>query len=314
MLAEKSAKYADKPAAFLADLMRDWDPNRDGSITKMEFRHNIKKLLPNDKRLDTKEIDTLFDALDEDKGGELDSAELRLALKKLQDIATSAAIDVASIQANSERLEQRAALVKELAETVRVYETKEADIAQLIINGTSTGARLGSVLKQKGLKVADVVAKWGGSDGLIEKEEFRRELLALGLHAGHADMDALFDSLDGDGGGALDSSEVKAALKRFADEAETMGTTLKKLKEDVRTIYAVAAKEATRRYKDLVAEEEAQAAEEMARAAQEAQRKAAKAAEAKAARETKAAEKAAAAAMEKAALEAKIVAKRMLSA
>ena len=49
-----------------------------------QFRHNIKKLLPNDKRLDTKEIDTLFDALDEDKGGELDSAELRLALKKLQ--------------------------------------------------------------------------------------------------------------------------------------------------------------------------------------------------------------------------------------
>ena len=38
MLAEKSAKYADKPAAFLADLMRDWDPNRDGSITKMEVR------------------------------------------------------------------------------------------------------------------------------------------------------------------------------------------------------------------------------------------------------------------------------------
>ena len=49
---------------FVDNLVREWDPNRDGSISLMEFRANLKKLLP---KSDVKDIDALFESLDLDR-------------------------------------------------------------------------------------------------------------------------------------------------------------------------------------------------------------------------------------------------------
>ena len=63
-LRTKSAESADK-ASFINDLCREWDPNRDGNISKMEFRTNIRALLA-DSTLETNKIDNLFNSLDTD--------------------------------------------------------------------------------------------------------------------------------------------------------------------------------------------------------------------------------------------------------
>ena len=41
----------------VADLMSQWDPNGDGSISKMEFRVDVRKILD---KANVKEVDALF--------------------------------------------------------------------------------------------------------------------------------------------------------------------------------------------------------------------------------------------------------------
>ena len=64
-LRRKTAEYTGK-ASMIHDLVRDWDPNRDGHISKMEFRTNIRSLL-SDSSVETSKIDELFSSLDGDR-------------------------------------------------------------------------------------------------------------------------------------------------------------------------------------------------------------------------------------------------------
>ena len=50
----------------------------------MEFRQHVRKLLGKEKA-DVKQVDELFDSLDEDRGGTLDVDEIRAALKRLME-------------------------------------------------------------------------------------------------------------------------------------------------------------------------------------------------------------------------------------
>ena len=52
----------DTDGKFLETLLRDWDPNRDGTISKMEFRQDVRKLVPG---TDVKDADRLFESFDE---------------------------------------------------------------------------------------------------------------------------------------------------------------------------------------------------------------------------------------------------------
>lgn len=59
---------------------------------------------------------------------------------------------------------------------------------------------------------------WGGSDGSIDRAEWRKEVRALGgghMVADNQELDAIFESIDKDGGGTLDIPEVKKAPKRL---------------------------------------------------------------------------------------------------
>lgn len=70
-------KGAASDRATLQKLMAEWDPNRDGSISRMEFRHNVRSLL-RDPKLDSRKCDALFESLDRDGSGALDLDELRV--------------------------------------------------------------------------------------------------------------------------------------------------------------------------------------------------------------------------------------------
>ena len=75
----------------VADLLREWDPNGDGKISKMEMRQSVKKTLG--EKADAREIDALFTSLDDDNSGSLDIDELKVALKRFQESAAQDALE-----------------------------------------------------------------------------------------------------------------------------------------------------------------------------------------------------------------------------
>ena len=274
----------------------------------MEFRQNVRKLI--DKQ-DVKEVDKLFEELDLDNSGELDLAEIKAALKKLQESARVASERATGVLQRAQITRQRAEQMQSIADLTKSAE--QASIDMTAVGRKSVGAQLGSILIKKGLKVGEIVTKWGGAKGCITKQDFRHEVNGLGLSAAASDVDALFDSLDDDGGGTLDLAEVRTALKTLADECEQVKSAIKSLtqKSSELTKAARAAQSDFRRMK----EEDQRAKEELARQEEaKAQAKAAAAAEAKAIKEAAAAEKKAAQEKEKAEFEAKIALKRQQSA
>ena len=63
------------------------------------------------------------------------------------------------------------------------------------------GSQLGALMVRKGLNAEAVVASWDESgDGLIQVDEFRREVIKIGVVCeNESEIDALFKALDTDG-------------------------------------------------------------------------------------------------------------------
>ena len=66
------------------DLIREWDANGDGAVTKMEFRQSLRNPKLELVADNVSELDALFDRLDKDKGGSLDLGEVKAAMKIMQ--------------------------------------------------------------------------------------------------------------------------------------------------------------------------------------------------------------------------------------
>ena len=157
----------------------------------------------------------------------------------------------------------------------------------------------------QGVRLGELIARWGGDDNIVDRSEFEAQVGELGLKASVEEIGRLFDALDKDGGGTLDGHELKHALKDLVDEADA---TTKRVRQMERAVLerAKSAKDSQDAWK---AKEVALLRTEAAEA--ERQRLAAEAREAAAAKE-KAAQRAAleekrqAAALEKAAFEARV--------
>ena len=306
VIGAKSA--ADKTGNFVDNLMREWDPNRDGTITKMEFRGNVRKMLP---KADTKEIDALFEQLDDDGSGEMDVAEIKGALRKLQKQAAVAASSQSAVLARAAEMRAKADRIRKVKEETVVYE--EAVLELQTAEKKGVGAALGFAIKEKGLNVNDIVSKWGNNrPGQVSKKEFRDGVRGVIPTASGAEVDTLFATLDADGGGHLDTEELKDALRMLVKESAAVKDQVRNLKAKVAEVMKPA-KAAQAQYRKEKREEEeaaAAAAAEAARVAREAEEQEARAAEERAA---KLAEKQAAAAAERAEQEARIEAKRKAS-
>lgn len=73
----------------------------------------------------------------------------------------------ARIKECADELLARAAALREGAGATKEWE--EAVTAEAECDRKSVGSVVGALLKKKGLKAAEVVARWGGTDGLVDK-------------------------------------------------------------------------------------------------------------------------------------------------
>ena len=173
-LAVKVGQTLEAKRIRVDDMMREWDPNSDGKITKMEFRQNIRKLL-SEKPPPAVQIDELFKSLDSDGSGELDSNELKRALKKLQVTAVEAANVASGAQGRMDLLHQKMKRLQEVLDATLASEQACDEMIDMQGNKSSVGAQVGSIMQKKGLRAADIASKWDESnDGSIDKAEFRK--------------------------------------------------------------------------------------------------------------------------------------------
>jgi len=188
-------------------------------------------------------------------------------------------------------------------------ETEEARLYELQ-NAVGVDVKLGQMMIKRNMKIGDVVTKWDKDfDGSVSKTEFRTCVGEMGVTAEAAEVDALFDSLDADGGGDLSLNELKPTLKRLLDSATGSETEIKELTKSTKEVRKAAKQQQASVVTAQAKEDrEAKEAEEEARKAEEA--KVAAEAEAKAAKKAAAAEKAAAKEEEKQAFDAKIAERR----
>ena len=292
----------------VGELVQTWAKRGEEPISKMEFRQHVRKLLG---KPDSKQVDALFEALDEDHGGSLEVSELKSALKKLQDAASKSGEQAVGIREQAAFFRGRAAVAKEAVDATAISEQVVRDLGALKSN-RSVEARLGMLLSQKvgTMKINDVVSKWDASgDGDISKGEFRKQVKAYGLMAESWEIDGLFESLDADGGGSLDHAEMKRALKQLMDTAAAADKDMKRLQKQLAEVNA-SARSAQGELKKVVKLDQEAAALEAERLAKEAEEKAQKILEQKAARAAAQVEKEKQAEEERAAFEAKVAARR----
>ena len=156
------------------------DPNRDGTVSKMEFRSNVRSLLGDTVKVDVKGIDALFESLDVDGNGELNAGEFKLALKRLMSLSVKKAKETDAIRTSAEHLRSQAARAQAVADVTVEMERMNEQL--LVAKQPPLTVQLGNVMKSKGMKVSDVVGRWGNHEGLVDKATFRREV-QLAAHA-----------------------------------------------------------------------------------------------------------------------------------
>ena len=129
ILEEKKNKKLDR----MADLVRTWDKNGDGDISKMEMRSLMRSEM--NIKADNDEIDAFFMTIDRDGSGSLDLDEMKLALMKLLNLSISAVGEAAALRAKAQQLREKAIFVKQVAEATRACEQTELRLAEFRSKG-----------------------------------------------------------------------------------------------------------------------------------------------------------------------------------
>jgi len=285
------------------DLIVTWTKRVDQPVSKIEFRQHIGKLVDG---ADTKQIDALFESLDEDNSGTLSLVEIRSAMAKFQGDASAMIKTSVLIKAKIERTRKLEQNARQALEATYAMEVAARECERLTSN-QSLRARLGAHIMLKRMNVDDELQNWGAdSDGLIDKAAFRSNIKALGMEAEDAEIDEVFDSFNAKGVSKLTVVHITAALKALADDAAANERDLKELKRELVELDK-AAQAGQISFKSQQRED---ARKESAAAKRDAGKKGAASAETKASRAAAIAEKKAAAAAAKVAFDAKVEAIR----
>ena len=188
--------------------MREWDRNKDGEVSKQEFKASIRASLH--LKAEAKEIEKLFDSLDVDGGGTLDLKEVSSALRQLLDAARLASVEDGDVRTKGEKASKRASEVLAALHATAAVEREEAKYEELKAK-PAVDALLGDALMQRCNREEDTTIEmiglgWRPVDeeghhvGEIDKAAFTKH--ALELLCGEspseevrAQLEGLFDQL-----------------------------------------------------------------------------------------------------------------------
>ena len=293
----------------ISELVKTWGTDSKGrstgEISMMEFRKQVRRV---QEWKNVKDIDGLFSEIDVDNGGTLDTQELGVFFKQLKEDAGVQRTQIAEVQERIDVLRGRIEFVQEVAST-----TEEAEFVDKKLknetNDTSIASRLGNQMLRKATKIADLVGSWEATDGTVNKKQFRKNVRTFGIDGDDDAMDELFDELDENKDGILDTDEVREALTNLREasiESDKEAQRLRKVVDQAWKQAKASQIELRKRKKNEEAEEKLKK-EAAEAAAAEAERLKEVAAAAKAA---KAEEKRLRKAEERAEYEAKIAARR----
>lgn len=143
-------------------------------------------------------------------------AKLKGALKRKKYLDTAAKVDGARTAA---------AALDEAAKLVGLSDVEEEQLVAFRRQNGSPASRLGELLKEKGVKVSDLKAKWDkDGNGKLDRTEFDKNIRELGFAASDGELAELFVALDHDNSRSLASKELIAALKKLQSDAANKTT------------------------------------------------------------------------------------------
>jgi len=291
------------------EIVTSWANPKTGEVSKMDFRKHVRKLVDEP---DIKKVDALFALLDGDGGGSLDADELSGALRTIHDEAKAQLADDAVLHTRVAFLRSREAAALEVKRQTVEAEEADAELKKIESN-SSLESRVGKAILGKGLRLVDLIRTWEATNGEVNPKQFRNNVKALVPDASADESTALFESLDADGGGTLDTEEIKEALALLREasvEADKEATRLKKASVSLWK----AAKAAQAENKKVRRADQLEAIKQAEAAAAGAARAEADAEAARMAKEAKAAAAKRAKEDEKAEFEAKLQARRQANA
>jgi Ca2+-binding EF-hand superfamily protein/predicted esterase len=205
-LRESLARSADR----VCDLFRKWDEDKSGSIDKKEFARALRAL---GFDVDNAVAYAVFDTLDDDGSGKLEYKELNMMLRKgagaeavkrrlkrgsMADHGRGSFLSAKNINKN-----YQGARVSALPPMVKLDASSELKLVE----------QLSRIMQEHSIKLIDLFRDWDtDGNGAIDKKEFRQAVAALGYDAPNKAIDAVFATLDVDGGGMIEYHELKASL------------------------------------------------------------------------------------------------------
>mmetsp|Transcript_50785 Transcript_50785/g.101067 ORF Transcript_50785/g.101067 Transcript_50785/m.101067 type:complete len:613 (-) Transcript_50785:240-2078(-) len=247
---------------YIKRILSAWDTKNKGEFQKGEFRVNLRNT---GIQTTAGEADALFDSWDDDKGGSLDMKELKLALIKCQNSAKawndSQLYDPNITKANA--LRKQAVLADQAAKATAEAAALEAELNEFTARmHARADVRLGALLSRRKIRAGAVVTNWargkGEHAGELSKKEFREAVQALGMKetgptpTTAADIDAVFDTFDEDGGGYMDADEAKEMVKGLQLAAEGAEHDKFLMERRVHKIWAQASKKAAQAFIPVV--------------------------------------------------------------
>ena len=300
-------------------------------ITRLEFRKGVRdpKLgLPADV-LGLASIDSLFDSIDADSSGALDTDEMRQALKTFQREAAAARSRDDAERARAERHRQRAAQADGARDATEVYETAEARLHQVRLlvgkepaheddDGSSAlNAQVHVAMAKRNLKPETLVASWDPQQsGRISLGSFRRRVRAMVPAADSDAIDEIFRQWGRKKEGVVTNADTTAKVEDLREALRLLQVKVRDAQDEevgLARVFKEARQTAADAQRMLVEALQADELEEEERTRAEAQASAeaerAKTEAAEKARQLRAA-KVAAKAAEKAAFDARVAAKQ----